>query len=453
MLGGKEAWTWADQQQKIWDQLEADTKSARTIQAAINKDASTSKLDELRMQQQIAGVLGGMTQQQKINSDYEIKAEEIRLQYAQKRADLELRIAQIKDPAIQGDLRKQLGSVDSDMQRELDANDRLRSAKMTASYRSIAGEFWNVMIGKGGTFLDYFKNKFLDICGKLFENLMGGVLEGILGKGSGIFGNLFSGGGGGGGDSSGGGGLGGIRGIIKGLFGGGGPATIGSTGMMSEATSTGWGAFGAPGMAAATGAGASAGSFLGVGGKAGAGLQAAAITGGMMAMQDAFHRGGAAGMIEGAAGGAAAGAGIGAMIGTMLGPGVGTALGAAVGAVAGGIAGLVTGLLGGGEAGRQREVQRRADVQSGRAFAESTPLGLNTAYGSTGAADVDTDFMGRTRAIGKGQPSLFAPGSVVISLIDGSQADAAAARFVQIVGSKLLSGGSQFADNVQYVGA
>jgi hypothetical protein len=121
------------------------------------------------------------------------------------------------------------------------------------------------------------------------------------------------------------------------------------------------------------------------------------IMAGTMMLQSSYHSGNvgmgvAGGAILGAASAAMAGTMFGAKIGMFAGP-MGMAIGAAIGATVG----LVVGLLGGGEAAREKERQRRLNVQAAFMFTEATPLGMAEAYGM-GQVTVETDFTGRVRA-------------------------------------------------------
>lgn len=261
----------------------------------------------------------------------------------------------------------------------------------------------------------------------LIETLLSPLQEALAGLLSGLFGGR-------GGLSGAGISFGGIWGGIKGIFGGGRSPVAATSPMWAGSTlSTGLGL-----TASGAGAAASTGGWQ-ITGLGSAGTSAAvggAVVGGTMLMSDAWKRGSAA---EGVGGGALTGGGIGFMLG---GP-IGAAIGAAIGALAGGIIGA----LGGGERARQRELERRASIQSGFLVNTGVSTSHSGAFGMEGDYSVESDLMGRS--IGRRNVTII----VNNSMLDGSQADAAGNRIAERIGAKLMTGGSALYDNINWATA
>jgi hypothetical protein len=450
--------TVAEGERKAAEDVKQWLAEAARAQSMMAKDATAARLDELRDEQKIVGTIIPMhaserllIEQKKVALTFEIQAEEIKVRYAQKRRDLEAAIAAEKNPTIRENLRSGVGVLDEQMQKELDVNDRLRGATMAKtvkenalrvmdSVRSAADGVWDAITSRGkGAFqslADWAEGLFLTLGKRIFENLAVSIfsnspLAGLFG-GSGGLGALGSFGtpgfapGGGAGSGS-------LWSGIKSVFGGGAGAAS-SVASPYVGTVSGW----------ADSAGNITRTAPAAPGKLASGLASAGIMGGTMLVSDAYRRGS---VVEGAAGGAAAGAGMGFMIGAAFGPG-GMAIGAIVGALAGTVAGAMAGVFGGGEAARERERGRRAGIQAGYTHDALTGESVTMGFGASGNIDAETDLRGRV--IGRGAPAPIV-GTVVLNLIDGSQADQAADRFLQTLARKAISGSSQLGDNLAFL--
>jgi hypothetical protein len=169
-------------------------------------------------------------------------------------------------------------------------------------------------------------------------------------------------------------------------------------------------------------------SFMGVSGKSGNLMTAAAAMGGILAMSDAFSRGGTAGIFEGIGGGAAMGAAIGSMY-----PVIGTAIGAAIG----GMVGLFTGLFGGSEARRRRDAELVAAMQKPYLMPAQRATSQTGAFGLGSDLDVAFDVTGRMHAYGG--PSFAEMIRHEKDLI------------IEMVNEGLISGGNPLADSVAWI--
>lgn len=275
-----------------------------------------------------------------------------------------------------------------------------------------------------------FENVFLAPVRIAFQNLAQALFTGKAPAG-GLFAGMFAGGGGGGGS---GGSVGGILGAIKNLFHP--SATAGTPAFVEGAAAGSW----VPaGVAATAGTLPAAGAaHMNQGMSAGASLAVAgSIVGGQIALQDAWKRGGTAGVLEGAGGGAAMGAGI----GFMFGGGLGAAIGAGIGAAAGGIIGF----FGGGEARRARELAMALQVQSGYMVTSPSAISRTGAFGMSGDVQVETDITGRAIARRDVRPAIVVNFNGDVYGLDDFQT-----KVNQAVSRGILLGGSQIGDNIAY---
>lgn len=165
------------------------------IQKAIDKETTTSALEKLRIEEKIVATITPLSdierkriELEKVHLKYAIEAEEVRVKWTQKRADLmekiskldptdPLRVQALKDldklTSKMNDELKDLGSLES---AEVLRVHREEYAKMIDSVRDGAGKIFDAIVSRGkGAFQslsDWLEGAFLTRLRTVFENLM-----------------------------------------------------------------------------------------------------------------------------------------------------------------------------------------------------------------------------------------------------------------------------------------
>jgi hypothetical protein len=187
-------------------------KIYREAELAIAKETTASKLEELRVQEQIVGTITPMNAHQreqveieKIHLQFAIKAEELRTRFTQERADLTEKISKLdpSDPlrmAAESDIEN-LDKVLNDKLSQL-ANleagsilkvHREEYQRMIDTVRDGAGQVFDALTSRGkGAFqnlMDWLEGTFLSGLRTLFQNFIESIATGFKGG----FGQLFQG--------------------------------------------------------------------------------------------------------------------------------------------------------------------------------------------------------------------------------------------------------------------
>jgi hypothetical protein len=449
--GGYKAKQVAIDEEKINRVIEHRLAIYKEAESALQRYVTKSDLDQLHMQEQMVATIMPMNeaerrrvQEQKIYLEFAIKAEELRVKYAQEELTLRERIAKLLpgDPlriVFQDRLNDILGGA---LGKDLDQLMKLRSAslykaqlqeyiKIADEVKNLAGSFFDAIMTKGKSafqnILDWLRTTFMSMVRTIFQNLMvglftpqayGGIFSGIP-----ILQGFGGGGGGGSGGGSGGGGDFGTPPFMPGNTGSWGPTgggsgggifgrLFGNKGSNQQSTSVSNMTFGSsiatplgssipmtvgsmvssatPSTINSAFSNSSGWNISGLGQAGTAAVQSGMIMGGTLLVGDAWKRGGAAGVGEGAAGGAATGAAIGMPFAGAT-AGMSILIGAAVGAIVGGIVGF----FGGGAAGRSREAAARAGIQSQQMVDSAVSIAHSGAFGREGDYDLEFDMTGR----------------------------------------------------------
>ncbi len=199
--------------------LETETlerlRTFREVEASLAKDTTNSKLEELRLEERIAGTLVPMNEaersrleMEKIHLQFAIKAEETRVKYTQLRADLTSQINKL-DPSdpLRSQAMKDIEGLTERLNTELETLGKLEGAevlkvhrqeylKMIDSVREGAGKVFDAISSRGkGAFqslMDWIEGVFLSRLRVLFQNLVATLFTPNMG-GQGLASRLLQG--------------------------------------------------------------------------------------------------------------------------------------------------------------------------------------------------------------------------------------------------------------------
>jgi hypothetical protein len=194
---------------------------------SLDKAIEDSKLEQLKIEQQINDAVVPRNEQERIQMQLEkihdqsrIEAEEVRLKYTRLRAELELKIKSLNQSApnfelVRDQMKEDLAQLDTALSKALGGVAQKESAQILQVHRGEyqrmvdqvkqgAGEIFDVIVNAGrnglGSLMDWLKNTFLNSLKKIFQDFFANILTGQGGLAqslSGLFGGLSSPSGGG----------------------------------------------------------------------------------------------------------------------------------------------------------------------------------------------------------------------------------------------------------------
>jgi hypothetical protein len=257
---------------RFGEQTKKFLEEQAAIQKTIDRDVLQSKIEVLKIEQQIADTAIPMNDREremiairKISSDTELKKQETILKFTQMEAELRERIAtNITRPDIQSQLTKDLEALPERLKAELSALDQLGMAEIAKAHkqeylrivdtiRDGAGKVFDAMVARGKnafqSLTDWVEGIFLTRLRKIFENLVTMIFASNGSGGGGMLQQLFQGvlprmaaGFTGAGAGAAFGGAGDVNTLMSRLGVNGGPLTIGQIQILSKLSSYGTGA-------------------------------------------------------------------------------------------------------------------------------------------------------------------------------------------------------------------
>lgn len=197
------------------EDLQKRLRVMQEVEAELAKETTNSKLEELKVQEQIVNTIIPLNDEQreqieveKKHLEFAIRAEEIRVRYTQLRADLNAKIQNLEpDDPIRIQEMERLSRLKDNMDKELVNNAALESAevlkihrqeymRMVDSVREGAGQVFDALVSRGqGAFSrlrDWIEGFILTPLRRMFTNLSQMIFAPQAGSGN-FFGQLFQG--------------------------------------------------------------------------------------------------------------------------------------------------------------------------------------------------------------------------------------------------------------------